>query len=67
MSGQDPAIVVLRRGDKVLVAMREEPEPEDGLSYIEALHDNFPGVEFVLLGGVAGLALMPGEKKPEDT
>lgn len=61
----DPAIVVLRRGDKVLVALTEEPSQEDGLDYVKGLHEAFPGVEFVLMGGVAGLMIQPGEKKPE--
>lgn len=63
----EPAVVVLRRGDRVLLAMREDPDPEDAQVYLKALTDAFPGVEFVVLGNVAGVLIQPGDKRPEET
>lgn len=60
-TAQSPAVVVLRKGDKVLIAMAEDPTPEDGHEYMKGLTGAFPGVEFVVLGNVAGLAILPGQ------
>lgn len=62
-----PAVIVLRRGDRVLVALNEEPTEEEAHDYMKGLCGAFPGVEFVVLGGVAGVAIQPGDKRPEDT
>lgn len=58
----DPAIVCLRPGDRVLLALREEPTPEQGQEWIAALSQDFPGVTFTLVGGTAGLAILPGKE-----
>lgn len=67
MNPSSPAVVVLRRGDRVLLAMHEEPTPEDAQEYMKGLCGAFPGVEFVILGGCAGLLVQPGDKSPEVT
>lgn len=58
---QNPAVVVLRKGDRVLIAMAEDPSPDDAVEYMRGLSRSFPGVEFALLGNVAGLAILPGD------
>lgn len=58
---QSAAMIVLRRGDRVLVTMVEEPGEQDAAQYLDFLTRSFPGVEFVLLGGVAAVAVLPGE------
>lgn len=50
-------MVVLRPGDRVLLALIEEPAESDARDYAQALHDAFPGVEFVIAGGVSGMAV----------
>lgn len=62
-----PAVIVLRRGDRVLIALNEDPSEDDAHQYMTGLHAAFPGVEFVVLGGVAGVAIQPGDQRPEDT
>lgn len=52
-----PAMVVLRPGDKVLVTLVEDPEPEQVKQVTNHLRENFPGVEFVVMSGVAGIAV----------
>lgn len=61
-----PAMVVLRPGDKVLVSLVDEPDTEVADEYASALNDAFPGVEFVILGGAAGIAVLhdPSPPKP---
>lgn len=60
MNQREPAVVVLRPGDRVLLALREEPDPEQAQAYLQALHEDFPGVSFTVVGGAAGLALYAG-------
>lgn len=62
-----PAVVVLRRGDRVLITMAEDPTPEDAQDYLRGLTSSFPGVDFVLLGNVAGVMVQPGDARPEST
>lgn len=62
-----PSQIVLRRGDRVLVTLTEEPDPEDAQDYLQELHGAFPGVVFVLMGNVSGLLIQPGDKNPDDT
>jgi hypothetical protein len=50
-------MIVLRPGDKVLVALVEDPSPEDAHQLAASLRKSFPRVEFVLVGGIAGLAV----------
>lgn len=53
-----PAMVVLRPGDKVLITLTDEaPEPEALKQIAADLKAAFPGVEFVLMSGVAGIAV----------
>lgn len=54
----DPPMVVLRPGDRVLIAMSVDPDPDEAQSWAHTLHQAFPGVEFTFLGGVAALAVM---------
>lgn len=63
ITAQSAAMIVLRRGDRVLVTMVEEPGEEDAAQYLDYLTRAFPGVEFVLLGGVAAVAVLPEEPK----
>lgn len=62
-----PSQIVLRRGDRVLVTLTEDPDTEDAQAYLEELHGSFPGVTFVLMGNVAGLLIQPGDKNPDET
>lgn len=52
-----PAMVVLRPGDTVLVTLTGDPEPEEIKTATEQLRTSFPGVEFVVMSGVAGIAV----------
>lgn len=61
-----PALVVLRRGDRVLIAMNEDPGHDDLVDWLQGLTDSFPGVQFVVLGGVAGMAVQPGDSVPKE-
>lgn len=56
---QAPAVVVLRKGDRVLIAMAEDPSEEEAQQYMSALAQSFPGVQFVVLGNTAGMAILP--------
>lgn len=60
---QSPAMIVLRRGDRVLITMAEDPTPDEAVEYMRGLHGAFPGCEFVVLGGVAAVAVLPAEPK----
>lgn len=64
MTSHSPAMVVLRRGDRVLLTLHEDPTPEEAQDYLAGLTGAFPGVEFVILGKVAGLAIQPGDASP---
>lgn len=52
-----PAMIVLRPGDRVLVTLADEPEPDDLKQASADLKTAFPGVEFVLMAGVSGIAV----------
>lgn len=60
-----PAMVVLRPGDKVLVSLVDDPEAEVANEYAASLHEAFPGVEFVILGGAAGIAVLHDTSPPK--
>lgn len=62
---QAPTMILLRPGDRVMVVLVEDPPEEEALGYAEALQDAFPGVEFVVVGGVTGIAVQPTEPKPK--
>lgn len=59
-----PAMVVLRPGDTVLLALHEDPPDELAQQWSHALHTSFRGVSFTIVGGVAGMAVKPGERAP---
>lgn len=59
---QQPAMIVLQPGNKVLVALREDPEPELAQEFARTLHQSFPGCEFVIMGGVEALAVQATEQ-----
>lgn len=50
-------MVVLRPGDRVLVALAEDPSEAEAKAMANELRRAFPGVDFTVLGGVAGLAV----------
>lgn len=56
-----PAMVVLRQGDRVLVALSEELDEPAAGEYLIALRSHFPGVLFVLVSSCIGLAVQPGK------
>jgi hypothetical protein len=62
---QTPAMILLRPGDRVMILLNEDPGEDEALGYSEALHESFPGVEFVIVGGVTGVAMLPAEPKPK--
>lgn len=66
MPDPNPTMIVLRPGDKVLVTLVDDPDPEDANEYARVLRDSFPGTEFVIFGGVSGFVVQPPsvQKKP---
>lgn len=52
-----PAMIALRPGDKVLVALTEEPTDQQAADLARTLRRAFPGVDFVIVGGVAAVAV----------
>lgn len=62
---QAPTMILLRPGDRVMVVLNEDPGQDEALTYSEALHESFPGVEFVIVGGVTGVAVLPAEPRPK--
>lgn len=59
-----PVLVVLRPGDQVLLALHGDPPDDVAQEWSRLLHESFRGVSFTLVGGVAGLAVQPGQKAP---
>lgn len=57
MDQNSPAVVVLRPGDRVLLAMTHDPDPEEAQAWMQALSQDFPGIKFTVVGGVAGIAV----------
>ena len=53
--GTSPPMVVLRPGDRVLVALAGESDPEVVQAITATLQDSFPGVEFVVMDGVVSI------------
>lgn len=62
---QAPTMILLRPGDRVMVVLTEDPEEDTAVEYSNQLHECFPGVEFVIVGGVTGVAVLPAEPKPK--
>lgn len=54
-SDTQPPMVVLRPGDRVLLAIADEPSDDDRRAMLAGLRDSFPGVEFVIATGIAGV------------
>lgn len=62
---QSPTMILLRPGDRVMVLLNEDPGEDEAIEYAEQLHDCFPGVQFVIVGGVTGVAVQPAEPTPK--
>lgn len=60
--GSSPAVVVLRPGDRVLLAMTHDPEEPEAQAWMQALSQDFPGIKFTIVGGVAGIAVHSGKE-----
>lgn len=54
-----PAMLVLRPGDRCLVTLTEDPGLEDVRTILTQLRKAFPGVDFTILAGISGIAVMP--------
>lgn len=52
--------VTLRKGDRVLIGLNDNPPPEHLHRIQEALHDQFPGVRFTLMANTSFLAKQNG-------
>lgn len=48
-------MVVLRPGDRVLVALASETDPEQITAMAVALRESFPGVEFTVMDGIQSI------------
>lgn len=59
-TGTSPAMVVLRPGDRVLVTLTEDIEPEQVEEAAVTLKQTFPGVEFTVMSGVASILVSAG-------
>jgi hypothetical protein len=55
-----PPMVVLRPGDRVLVAFTDEPDQDTTNTIAGSLRRTFPGVDFTVLTGVASIAVASG-------
>ncbi len=52
-----PALIVLRPGDKVLVALVDDPGEAEAKDLANSLRASFPGVSFTVAGGIAGICV----------
>lgn len=64
MSPDQPTFVVLRPGDRVLVTLMVDPDQDEASMWAAQLSQSFPGVDFVVMGGVAGLAVQSPGRGP---
>lgn len=55
-----PPMVVLRPGDKVLIALVDDPPGEEITQFTAQLRRSFPTVSFTVIGGIAGVAVQAG-------
>lgn len=55
-----PPMVLLRPGDRVLIALTEDLNQEEMQYFTSQLRRSFPAVSFTVVGGVASLAVQPG-------
>lgn len=54
-----PALIVLRPGDKVLVTLAEDASEEECTRIATHLKRSFRGCDFVVLAGIAGICIQP--------
>jgi hypothetical protein len=54
-------MVVLRPGDRVLIALTEDGTSEELQQFTGALRRSFPKVSFTVIGGIAGMAVQGGD------
>jgi hypothetical protein len=52
-------LLVLRPGDNVLVSLTEDLDAEQIQDMAAKLRESFPGVEFTIMTGVAGILVQP--------
>lgn len=57
---QQPALIVLRPGDRVLVALAGDVDEDDLKAILTDLRKSFRGCDFTILTGVTSLAVEPG-------
>lgn len=57
-------MVVLRPGDRVLVCLTGEVDQDTSNEIAYALRRSFPGTDFTVLSGVAGVAVAGGKVVP---
>lgn len=64
-----PAMICLRPGDRVLVSLADDPDPETLADIAAGLRRGFPGVDFTVISGIASLAVMdnPSRHPTNDT
>ncbi|HEY9370059.1 hypothetical protein [Streptomyces sp.] len=55
-----PALIVLRPGDKVLIALSDEPDEDTCKAILADLRRTFRGCDFTILAGVSAVAVQPG-------
>jgi hypothetical protein len=55
-----PPMVVLRPGDRVLIALTDDPPGEEITAFTAQLRRSFPTVSFTVIGGIAGVAVQAG-------
>jgi hypothetical protein len=54
-----PPLLVLRPGDQVLITLTEDLDPEETQDIASKLRESFPGVDFTVMTGVAGVLVQP--------
>lgn len=55
-----PALILLRPGDKVLVTLAADPGEHACKEIVAELRRSFRGCEFTILAGVTTVAVQPG-------
>lgn len=56
-----PPMVLLRPGDRVLIALTEDVGPDEVQYFTAQLRRSFPKVSFTVIGGVASIAVQGGD------
>ncbi len=57
LAPQAPALIVLRPGDKVLIALVNDSSDAEAKDLANTLRTSFPGVSFTVAGGIAGICV----------